>query len=246
MSDQEVSEANTQRPLILALDTSSRLTSLALARGQQVMAILGTETSERRSERLWDQVDFLLGEAAVAIRDVELFAACVGPGGFTGLRVGIAAVKGFASATGKPSVGVTSLEAVAFSAREAQTVCAVINAYRDEVYSQMFSFGEDRMPIGLGQPQVAHPKEVVRQIPQDAAVVFAGDGAAAVFANLIDASASWSLAETPVFLAEHVARLAFLKFLRGSAEGSLRASYVRPAEAEVKLSLGLLKPQGIA
>ena len=74
--------SNTQ----LAIDTSSRLTSLYIARETELLGSLGVLMHERRSERLWTQIDFVLGEAGLRIEDVELFSVCTGPGGFTGKR----------------------------------------------------------------------------------------------------------------------------------------------------------------
>src|SRR5687768_1674957 len=94
-------------PVILALDTSSKRTSIAIAKGYRIIANFEVELDDNRSARLWELIDFLLNAAGLTIEDVNLFAACVGPGGFTGLRVGISAVKGFAAATKKPTVAVT-------------------------------------------------------------------------------------------------------------------------------------------
>lgn len=243
MSDLEASKSSAAGPLILALDTSSPFTSLAIARGDRIIAALGTELSERRSERLWDQIDFLLGEAALKIDDVDLFAACAGPGGFTGLRVGIAAAKGFAAAMKKPAIGITSLEAVAFAARPAPAVCSVVNAYRGEVYAQLFSIGRDGTPIPVNEPLILRPEEVPGLVPKGEEAVFAGDGVDGVLASRTAAVEGWTIAKGSPFLADQIARLAFLKFLRGLGEGdTLRACYVRPSDAEIKLSLGRVRP----
>ena len=93
---------------------------MAVARGASLIATLQGDADEKRSERLWGEIDSLLSEAGLKINDVDLFSVCIGPGGFTGLRVGIAAIKGFASANSKQIVGVTSLEAVALSAAPAE------------------------------------------------------------------------------------------------------------------------------
>jgi tRNA threonylcarbamoyladenosine biosynthesis protein TsaB len=183
----------------------------------------------------------------MTIGDVDVFAVCVGPGGFTGLRVGMAAVKGFAAATGKPILGVTSLEGAAFAAGSALCVCAMVNAYKGEVYSQLFSFDGDGVPVAQNDPMVSTLEKALDRVTRKNELVFAGDGAEAgaeVIRNIAAARAegNWTTKQSDHRLAEDVARLAFLKNARGHMETaeSLKACYVRRAEAEIKLSLGLL------
>ena len=202
---------------------------------------------EKRSETLWTEVRSLLAELGMTIGDVDVFAVCAGPGGFTGLRVGMAAMKGFAAATRKPILGVTSLEAAAFTAGPELSVCAIVNAYKGEVYSQLFSFDGDGVPVALNDPIVSTLEKALERVSVMDPVVFAGDGAegaAEVIGNIAAArpERKWRTKQPDHSLAEDVARLAFLKNAGGQMETaeSLKACYVRASEAEIKLSLGIL------
>lgn len=233
------------KPVILALDTSSKATSLAVARGESLLSSISELPDQKRSEALWTEVGKLLAGLGLTIGDLDVFSVCTGPGGFTGLRVGMAAVMGFAAATRKPLVGVTSLEAAALSASPAQAICAVVNAYKGEVYSQLFSFDGDGLPVGENAPMVSSLAEALERLEVNE-LVFVGDAAEAG-ASEIETVASrreavWTTVQSERVLAEHVARLAFLKYLRGETDtaASLKACYVRRSEAEIKLSLGLL------
>lgn len=250
-----------QGPIIFALDTSSNFTSMAVSRGPETLAVFGAALDGKRSERLWNEAGFLLDEIGLAIKDVELFAACVGPGGFTGLRVGIAAIKGLAMATGKSVVGVTSLEAVAAASGPAPAIFVMINAYKGEVYSQLFSFGAGGLPIAERPPRVTTSHEAIESVAHIDEVVFTGNGATANIElikqvggeryfdqrysdrGIQKAAAAWAVVEPPGYLADHVTYLAFTKFMSGEATdaGALRACYVRASDAEVKLSAGLLR-----
>ena len=84
--------------------------------------------------------------------------------GFTGLRVGMAAVMGFSAATDKPMVGVSSLEATAFAAAPASTVCAVVNAYKGEVYSQLFSFDGEGVPVPRNDPMMSTVEKAIDRV----------------------------------------------------------------------------------
>ncbi|HSE37894.1 MAG TPA: tRNA (adenosine(37)-N6)-threonylcarbamoyltransferase complex dimerization subunit type 1 TsaB [Blastocatellia bacterium] len=233
-------------PLILAVDTSSKATSLAVAQGATLLRSIRELPDQKRSETLWGEIKVALAELGLTISDVDLFAVCTGPGGFTGLRVGMAAVMGFSAATNKPLFGVTSLEATAFTARPA-LVLAIVNAYKSEVYSQLFSFDGDGVPVARNDPMVSTPEDAIERVADERHVVFACNGVEAVAQDIERIVASsgdgtFTLKQSERGLAEAVARVGFLKVARGETQtaASLKALYVRPSEAEIKLSLGLL------
>lgn len=225
---------------------------MAIASGREVVGSFVVKADETRSERLWLDIQALLDNVGLMMSDVELFGVCVGPGNFTGLRVGISAVKGFAAATGKPIAGVTSLEAAAFAAKGATAVCAMINAYKGEVYSQLFEMDERGVPVALGEPLVSTAIVALERVAQLDNVAFIGDGAidnADVIREVGreneaagKSNGAWRIEQATTPVADQIARLAYLRFVRGETDTveSLRACYVRPAEAEIKLSLGLL------
>ncbi|MFY9573203.1 MAG: tRNA (adenosine(37)-N6)-threonylcarbamoyltransferase complex dimerization subunit type 1 TsaB [Blastocatellia bacterium] len=233
---------------ILALDSSSRATSLAVARGGTMLASSATSSNEKRSETLWSEIRTLLARVGMTLGEIDVFAVCIGPGGFTGLRVGLAAVKGLAAPTNKPVVGVTSLEAAAFSARAAPlSICAMVNAYKGEVYSQLFSFDRDGMPVATNEPMVSTLEKAIERVSGVNELVFVGDGGESVTDLLRrgtpeNGERKWRVNRSTRPLAEDVASLAMLKYARDEVETalSLKARYVRRAEAEIKLSLGLL------
>jgi len=206
------------------------------------LSSITTPVDQTRSEKLWAEIDTLLAEVGHTIQDVDVFSVCRGPGGFTGLRVGMAAVKGFAAAMNKPIAGVTSLEAAAHSA-EGDKAYALVNAYKGEVYSQLFSFDDERMPVAENEPLVSSIEHVLDRVAGPDEVTFVGDAAEA-HADAISGrgNLNWSIGRSVHCLAEDIARLAFLKYSRSQLDdaGTLKACYVRPSEAEIKLSLGLL------
>ncbi|MBI3649631.1 MAG: tRNA (adenosine(37)-N6)-threonylcarbamoyltransferase complex dimerization subunit type 1 TsaB [Acidobacteria bacterium] len=242
--------AHNRRPLILALDTSSQLTSLALREGERIVANFGAHLDDNRSARLWELTDFLLSAVGKKIEMVDVYAVCIGPGAFTGLRVGMAAIKGFAAATGKPTVGVTSLAALAALAYPAERVCVLSNAYRGEVYTQMFSFNEQGLPQALSQPLACPIEEALRLIDKTAEVVFTGDGALShadvimrfqqtaedAVASPLSGATSWRINSGSGFLAETIARLAAQHYANGAAvqAAALEACYVRSADVKIK------------
>ncbi len=238
---------NSAEPIILAIDTSSKATCMAVARGARILKSASQPEEEKRSDTLWSEARTLLSELGMTIRDVDIFSVCIGPGSFTGLRVGIAAAIGFSEATAKPLAGVTSLEASAFAAGPEKLICALVDAYKGEVYSQLFSFNGEGAPVPQNDPIVSTLEKALDRVSGEKELVFAGEGAR-VGAEVIRTAAgsgverTWTTNKTSHSLAEAIARLAFLRYSRGEMENleRLRACYVRPAEAEIKLSLGLL------
>lgn len=243
-----------KQPIILALDTSASCTSIAVAHGDRIIGRLVASGDERRSERLWLDIGELLQGAGLALEAVDVLSVCVGPGGFTGLRVGLAAAKGLAAAAGLPVIGVTSLEALAIAATGAAVACAMTGAYKGEVYWQLFACGDRGLPVARSEPHVSTSREALAQVADLPDVVFVGDAVSASVEVIREMAGSrfiagdgaisggWRIQPTAPGLAEAVAHVAYLKWQQGavdSAEG-LRALYLRPAEAEVKRSLGLL------
>jgi tRNA threonylcarbamoyladenosine biosynthesis protein TsaB len=240
-------DSTSAEPLILAVETSSKATSIAVARGAQLLRSIRELPDQKRSETLWREVKAVLAELGLVISDVDVFAVCTGPGGFTGLRVGMAAAMGFSAATNKPLVGVTSLEATAFAAGPADAVVAIVNAYKGEVYSQLFSFDGGGVPVAQNDPMVSTPEEAIKRVAVEENLVFACNGVDAVAQEVERIVASRgdgtiALKQSERGLAEAVAQVGFLKYARGETQtaATLKASYVRPSEAEIKLSLGLL------
>jgi tRNA threonylcarbamoyladenosine biosynthesis protein TsaB len=125
--------------LILALDTCLTACSVAVLDGETVLAARSEAMPRGHQERLAPLVQELMAEAGVRFPDLTRIGVTVGPGSFTGLRVGIAFAKGLGAALSIPVVGVGTLEAMAFG-REG-FVASVIDARRDQVYVQLFGDG---------------------------------------------------------------------------------------------------------
>jgi tRNA threonylcarbamoyladenosine biosynthesis protein TsaB len=128
--------------ITLALDTSTRTGDCAVLRGDDVLAEVPGEASRTHAERLPRDLMTVLDRAGLALVDVDVFAVAIGPGSFTGLRVGIATMQGLALAAGRPLVGVSVLDALAHAASgavEATThVAAWVDAWRGEVYAALY------------------------------------------------------------------------------------------------------------
>src|SRR5438067_6536974 len=99
--------------LILAVDTSTRSGSVALLHDDEVLRVATENSGELYSSRLCGTVDTVLSTAGIALHQVDLYAVAAGPGSFTGLRIGLTAIKAWAEVFGKPIVPIGALHAIA-------------------------------------------------------------------------------------------------------------------------------------
>jgi tRNA threonylcarbamoyladenosine biosynthesis protein TsaB len=122
---------------ILALDTTSEFGSVALRTNGEAVAELALHSAEGFAHLLFPAIDKLLAHADVRLGDIDCFAAASGPGSFTGVRVGLAAVKGLAEAMNKPAIGVSNLRALA-SFGNLPFRAVVLDARRGQVYAAVY------------------------------------------------------------------------------------------------------------
>ena len=144
--------------IVLAIDTCLFACSVAVVDGEQVLARRVEPMSRGHQERLAPLVQEAMAEAGLGFDKLERIGVTVGPGSFTGLRVGLAFAKGLASALSIPAVGIGALEALAHT--ESGNVVAVLDAKRGQVYLQAFSGGAqvsapDALPIETAAARVA-------------------------------------------------------------------------------------------
>jgi tRNA threonylcarbamoyladenosine biosynthesis protein TsaB len=129
--------------LVLAVDTSSGSGSLAVLRDDQLLGVICTTGEENYSSRMFRQLEILLSELRLGLPAFDLYAVVAGPGSFTGLRVGLAAVKGWAEVYSKPIAAVSALEAVAIqSSAPGKWVAPVLDARRGQIFGALYERGE--------------------------------------------------------------------------------------------------------
>ena len=136
---------------VLAVDTTSPRGSVAVAGPEGVLAEARLVATEGHSRWLLPAVEALLGGLGLAASALDLFAVTTGPGSFTGLRVGLGSVQGLSLASGRPCVGLPTLDVLAFAAAGSSgTIVALVDAFRGEVYSGVYdAIGSLRRPHGV-------------------------------------------------------------------------------------------------
>jgi len=160
--------------LILAFDTSSKTASVAILNDRAILYDVLINSGLNHSEVLLPAIEQACSQTRVKISEIDLFACTMGPGSFTGLRIGASTLKGFMLATGKPAVGVSSLAALALNAdNRSKIICSVMDAGRGQVYVAYFKYTEGNDLEQLGQEQIVNPSDIDR----DQNTILVGDGA---------------------------------------------------------------------
>lgn len=124
----------------IAIDTSAEYLTVIAKKGEKVHTVFEENCAMQHSVRLMDAVEEAASAAGLLPRECDFFCAAVGPGSFTGIRIGISAVKGLCAAAQKPALGVTSFAALAYNAKE--KALSVIPAGRGDYY--VCGYGEDK------------------------------------------------------------------------------------------------------
>jgi tRNA threonylcarbamoyladenosine biosynthesis protein TsaB len=220
--------------IILALDTSTRIGSSAVLRGDDVLAEVPGDPSRTHAERLPADLMQALDEAGLALPDVDVFAVAAGPGSFTGLRVGIATMQGLALAAGRPLVGVSALDALAHVAAAAaggSPIAAWVDAWRGEVYAARYDSGRE-----VEGASVERPDAILARV-RGARTIFIGDGAAVhgdAIGRVMGSQAVLSPSLEPP-LAGVIGRLARAEIEAGRRPGpaDIQPLYVRRPDAEL-------------
>ena len=164
--------------LILAFESSARAASAALLRDGSLISQYSQCSGLTHSRTLLPMAEDMLKNAELTIREVDCFAVAHGPGSFTGIRIGVSTVKGLAWASGKPCVGVSTLEAMAWHGLAAGgPVCPVMDARRQQVYNALFEIRDGR-PVRLTEDRPIALAELAPQLKAlDAPAFLVGDGA---------------------------------------------------------------------
>ena len=161
--------------IVLAFDTAQGALSAAIHDGEGVLASAFELRARGHAEELLPMIETVLAESALGFGDLDALAVTIGPGTFTGLRVGLAAARGIALAQGLPLVGITTLEAVAgdVAAEPDEAIVAAFDARRGEIYLQAF----DAALVPLTEPMLVAVAEASRHLPPHRKLLLVGTGA---------------------------------------------------------------------
>lgn len=234
---------------ILAIDSATPVAGVALIRDEQLIAEKFANIGLTHSETLMPMVDRVLKDASLQAKDVDAFAVTIGPGSFTGLRIGLAAAKGLALAVDKPLIGISTLEVLAHNLSYSSLLMGtVLDARKGEIYGACFDVSQ-AYPRRLGEEMVCSPgifcqhADRLLQETGRTGLVLLGDGFITYRQQFVD---YWGpkLQIAPLHQqlprAASLASLARLRALQKDYSDRLllRPTYIRLSEAQNRLGVG--------
>jgi tRNA threonylcarbamoyladenosine biosynthesis protein TsaB len=218
---------------VLALDTSSPRGSVALLQGREAVAELRLKSLRTHSATLLRSVEFLLDQVGWALRDLNLVAAGMGPGSFTGIRIGVATALGLAQSLRIPFAGISGLDALA-----SQTgipdgrIFAIMDAQRSQLYCAEYVSVKGRLRR-VGKPSLQYPIDLEFRL-RKRQLYIAADRSLRCLENLTRSENSWPrVREADLYVASAIGRLAQERKRSWKVGERLVAepAYIRPPDA---------------
>ena len=227
---------------ILAVDTASVSGSVALLKDDCPIVETVIRSGQNHSITILPAIAELLQTARIEMADVDAFALTTGPGSFTGLRIGISLIKGFALAASKPVVGVSTLDALAMNLFASRyPICPLLDAKRGQVYTSLYEPDPKGFPKRIRPEMVEEPRHFLESIPTP--VILTGDGIepyAALIEEILGERQFIAPPPLRVIRASSVGILALEKFRKGEVLDTMTftPSYIRLSEVERKEKAG--------
>lgn len=212
---------------ILAIDTSSQYVSCAVLTGNGIKSQKAQSTGLVHSRSLLPLVEDCIESAGLTLNDIDLFACVAGPGSFTGVRIGVCAIKGLAQPQNKPCVAVNTLDCLKENVPFAKTVCPIMDARRGQVYCAVYEDGS------LIRDYDACPVEDVAEFLKGKKTVFLGDGI-----NVYKDKLTELLGDDAIFAPKHLcytnaaAAAVYAENSKTCTPAALDAIYLRKPQAE--------------
>ena len=203
---------------ILSLDSSSVTASVAITENGKILSEKFINNGLTHSQTLMPLVEDALNDSGVSIKDIDLFAITNGPGSFTGVRIGISAVKGMADALNKKCFAVSTLEAIAEPLKNEDVIaCAVMDARCNQVYTALFNLGNR-----LCKDKAVLIDELGEELKQyDKKIVFIGDGSVLCYEKLHEIIQNCEIAEENI------------RYVHGSSVGFVAEEKIKNGEEPI-------------
>jgi tRNA threonylcarbamoyladenosine biosynthesis protein TsaB len=226
---------------ILAIETATLMGGVAITSDEGIIGEVRVSVRTTHSEQLMTIIDRVLKSSQTSLMEMDAFAVSIGPGSFTGLRIGVSTVKGFSMITTRPVLPISTLEGLSFSLPfSTHPICPILDAKKGEVYTALFHFNGTNQMERLWEDQVMSPSELSRKITQPTLLL--GNGLQIYGKQLKEAlgdKAIFSPKRLWAPSALSIAELARQMWREGTRVPSdaVKPNYVRRSEAEVKWEL---------
>lgn len=228
---------------ILAIDTATKAASAAIVASDGIVGEIGLNIGKTHSQKFLPGVEQLLALCDMTLADMDGFAVTIGPGSFTGVRIGLATAKAWGYGLDKPIVGINTLDALAGNG-DCKYICPILDARRNEFYCALYESGKR-----IWDYQALSPMQLAENLQAvDGVIEFVGDAVPsylAFFAERLREKAYFPNSSQQVFMAASLGEIALQKLEQGdvSTAFTIQPFYLRASEAELKMQ-EKLKMQG--
>lgn len=159
---------------ILSIDTSSPICAVAILEDNKLIKEISQNSGLTHSEKLMPIINQILLDTNLKLKDIDLLVCDIGPGSFTGIRIGVATVKAFTDSLNIPCVGISSLEALSYNVSNANYICSLIDAKNDNAYCGVFDNKHTKI-FDFSANHIDVIMDKLKSIPSP--ITFVGDGA---------------------------------------------------------------------
>jgi tRNA threonylcarbamoyladenosine biosynthesis protein TsaB len=224
---------------ILGLDTSTMMATCAVINEERLLGEYSLNQDMSHSEKLVPMIKEILDGLNMKIGDIDLYGVAIGPGSFTGLRIGAATMKAFAHVFNKPMVGVSTLEALAYNLPHNEIVVPMIDARRNRVYTAIYSW-EDGMLKEVMAPDVLPMEDLIKRLMDFDELVVNGNGTL-IHRELLEKSLGkrvrFATMGQNMCRAASICELARIKYDGGQVDDyfTLAPEYLRESQAQREL-----------
>lgn len=225
---------------VLGLDTSTLMTTCAVLDDDKLIGEYSLSQDMSHSEKLVPMVKELLDGLNLKVKDIDLFAVTIGPGSFTGLRIGAATIKAFAHITNKPIVGVSTLESLAYNLPYNKIVVPMIDARRDRVYTAIYTWNDQNL-FTIMEPCILEVSSLIDRLKDFDEIVVNGDGSLAfkdILVKDLGDKVRFSTVGQMMSKASSLCELAKTKYLNGHSDNffTLAPDYLLETQAQRELN----------
>ena len=220
---------------ILCIDTSSNVCSVAILNDSDTIYEYSTNDGLTHSQNLMPMVDKAFKTSSISFKDIDLYTCSIGPGSFTGIRIGVATIKAFVDVYNKPSIGISSLEGLAYNTNS-NYVCSIIDAKHDNVYCRMYQKNEN-MYIPITSYMALSIEECLNQLSEfkNINISFIGDGSIIYRNSILNKFTTCTFADNTLNLqnAVSIGKAAYYKHINNIASESVSPLYLKKSQAEI-------------
>lgn len=215
---------------ILAIDTSSSICSVAILENDVLIDKNELDDGKTHSENLMPLLDELLKRNSINIKDIEMIACTVGPGSFTGIRIGVATIKPIAEVLNIKIASVMSLEALARNIENKSTIVSLIDARNNQVYCGIFDKNYNKKEDYIADDI----NEIIKILEKYEKIIFVGNGAILHKELLMNSLNDIEFAQNNKQSAENVGKIAYKKYLENNlcTADTIMPVYLRKSQAE--------------